>query len=50
VNKPSETDVDRLRQDLEKRIAENERQITFLRGRVNKIIENINRRPGPQIE
>jgi hypothetical protein len=47
--KPTETDVDQLRRELEKRIAENERRIAVAEGKINKIIQNINSRPGPQI-
>jgi hypothetical protein len=50
LKKPEETDIDRLRREMQKSLSEQERRFTLLEGKVKKIIENINRQSGLRIE
>jgi hypothetical protein len=49
LKKPEETDVDRLRREMETRLKEQERRITLLEGQIKTIISNNNSRPGVRI-
>ena len=49
-NQPEETDVDKLRREMETRLKEQEEKITRLQGQVKKIKDHINSGPGRRIE
>jgi hypothetical protein len=46
----AETDVDRLRREMETRLKEQDRKIAVLEGQINKIKLHINSGPGRRIE
>jgi hypothetical protein len=49
TKKPEETDVERLRREMGKKLEDQERRIRALEGKVNTIISNNNSSPGKHI-